>query len=96
MSKQIPNITDMCVLSILYSLKKKDKYFIKLANEYAFFRIRIYGLKAKNKEEYEQQKENLKKSYFSKIKKNEISTFNKIASEEYEKLKNDPNSEYYD
>ena len=72
-----------------------DEAFVKFAKEYAFYRIRIEYLKDTNLEEYSKNKEMLKAGY---LPEDELSrkVFIKIATEEFERLKNDPTSEYND
>jgi len=86
--------------SIKSSLKKsadelaKMPDFIKYAKEYAFFRIRITYLKSIDSEKYEAQKKSLKDYYLSKFDKYQKNKFIDIAMVEYDRLKNDPTSEY--
>ena len=87
--------TIKCVEKNIFKGLLGDEAFVKFAKEYAFFRIRIEYLRNSNRKEYDKQKEMLKAGY---LPEDELShkAFMKIATEEFERLKNDPTSEYND
>jgi len=94
-ANKIANRTIKCVEKGLYIELLENENFVSSAKKYAFFRIRIEYLKDTNRLDYDEKKEMLKAGY---LPKDELSrkVFIKIATEEFERLKNDPTSEYND
>ena len=96
-SSELSSLGKTCLKSILSSVNSNTvstPEFEELAKEYAFFRIRINYLKKSKPIEFEFHKNGFKEMYLGKLNTFQKKHFIDIATKEYERLKNDPNSEY--